>query len=219
MTQVVSVVDLSHLAGPVRDQGRRPLCLAFSSSDLHLSGRACEQQLSAEYLAHECGLRGFDPTQGLTVPGVREALLSGGQPNSVRLPDAPSVIPYNHPSNGTPPFSPLYYCSVVEDPVVNFQAIANSLTRGKCVVIGARITDKFMDENIYLIGLGGKELGRHAMLCCGLGVCSSGSQVIRVKNSWGGAWGDSGYAWLEEGFVNANVEMVLTLQGTKDAPY
>lgn len=212
-------VDLAHLVGPARDQGSRGLCLAYSSSDLHLSGRTDLEPLSAEYVANKCHAKGVQIENGLTTEAVMQVLRFEGQPVVSKLPDAPDIHPYNPLANGNPPFTPMYYCSLQERSSQLLDFIIQGIKQGRCSVIGARITDLFFTPGINLITTGGTEVGRHAMVCCGIGRDRKGNTVIKIKNSWGENWGINGFAWLDENFIRNNVELALFLEGIKDEAY
>jgi hypothetical protein len=44
-------------------------------------------------------------------------------------------------------------------------------------------------------------LGCHAVVTVATGRANS-ERFVRIKNSWGMRWADSGYAWLSEEYVN-----------------
>ncbi len=70
------------------------------------------------------------------------------------------------------------------------------LYNGFPVIIGASLDDGFMNANSSFVwerSIGGFT-GNHAMLVMGY---DNSKGAYKVLNSWGAAWGDSGYVWLD----------------------
>ncbi|MGH7206324.1 MAG: C1 family peptidase, partial [Nitrospiraceae bacterium] len=65
------IIDLRNRFGSVRDQGSRPTCLAFATSDTHAALRPAWTLLSCEYLFNRSIKRmSGDPGQGTTFAAV-----------------------------------------------------------------------------------------------------------------------------------------------------
>jgi hypothetical protein len=69
-------IDLRPQFGPARDQGKRPTCLAFATSDAHAALRGAWQALSTEFAFYHAQRRGKrKPSEGATLPSILEAIL------------------------------------------------------------------------------------------------------------------------------------------------
>lgn len=106
-------VNHSERLGPPRNQGRRPTCLVFTTSDLNAFANATPH-LSVEFLCHHAAKaeESWEPGDGFTVDQVFTAVASPGQPEEDIYPyrpdsqDAPLQAPpsglmplYRSPSN------------------------------------------------------------------------------------------------------------------------
>lgn len=96
-------VDLRHRFGPIRDQGARPTCLAFATSDAHASLRGTWDALSCEYAFYHAQKRsGRSPTKGAFLNDMLTALRDEGQPIEDAWPYLAQLPPdlshYNPPS-------------------------------------------------------------------------------------------------------------------------
>ena len=75
------VRDIRCRFGPVRDQGARPTCLAFATSDAHAALREPWTALSCEFAFYHAQRRaGRPPTAGARLPEVLATLKEDGQP-------------------------------------------------------------------------------------------------------------------------------------------
>jgi hypothetical protein len=84
-----TINDVASQFGPVRDQGKRPTCVAFAVNDLHASARSdVWLPLSVEYLFYHACLRcaRFDPDLGVTLDKILEAVHKDGQPEEREWP-------------------------------------------------------------------------------------------------------------------------------------
>jgi hypothetical protein len=97
------------------------------------------------------------------------------------------------------------------------QSIEAALAAGTPVVIGIPVYTNF--ESLtgagrgFYAGPSGSFLGDHATTA--LGYDSTG---LRIENSWGASWGDSGYATLSWSFVNGYVEGAVAVGQLAAAP-
>ncbi|MGA2013564.1 MAG: C1 family peptidase [Solirubrobacteraceae bacterium] len=84
------------------------------------------------------------------------------------------------------------------------QSIEVALAAGNPVVIGIPVYNNFFyvtsANNGYYSGPSGSFAGYHAITAMGYN-----SQGLVIENSWGPAWGNSGYATLSWSFVNSDV--------------
>ena len=93
---VKTEIDLLHRFGPVRDQGRRPTCLAFAASDSHAGVRSGWEPLSCEFAFYNAQRRaGRSPAQGALLSAMLDTLRIDGQPVEAGWPylDSDSVHP------------------------------------------------------------------------------------------------------------------------------
>src|SRR5437763_1158844 len=97
--------DLRGLFGAARNQGRRPTCMAFASSDAHASLRKMPfEELSAEYAFFHAARRKavFSLTEGVSMQNMLDAIREDGQPLEIDWPyleQLPSDLSrYNPPS-------------------------------------------------------------------------------------------------------------------------
>lgn len=67
----------------IRDQGQRPTCAPFATSDLHGFARCDRQKLSVEYLYYHAVRRWSPPDSGLgvTLGAIGDALEQDGSPS------------------------------------------------------------------------------------------------------------------------------------------
>jgi hypothetical protein len=101
---------------------------------------------------------------------------------------------------------------------VTQQSIEAAVAADEPVVIGFPVYDNFMylspANHGFYSGIGGSYDGGHAVTV--LGYDSTG---VRIENSWGTSWGDSGFATLSWAFVNQYVlDAVAVGQLTGSAP-
>lgn len=81
MNSITVRKDLRVRFGPPRDQGGRPTCLAFATSDAHAAARGPWEDLSCEYLLYHAKQREkTTPTTGAKPSSIRQALEHDGQP-------------------------------------------------------------------------------------------------------------------------------------------
>src|SRR6516225_3600145 len=96
MSSITISQDLRGQFGPARDQGQRPTCLAFATSDAHAAVRdPTWAELSCEYLFYHAAKReGVNHTSGVKIASIREALDQDGQPVEAGWPYL-KVVPKN----------------------------------------------------------------------------------------------------------------------------
>lgn len=208
-------IDLSARVGSVRDQGKRPTCIAFAASDLHAAVRTpVYDALSAEYLFYHARKRAaqFDPTRGATLPQIRESVAFDGQPLEHAWPYLPQlpadVTQYVAPSGISPVFKrPSELLSTTYD------ALDAELRAGRPVMIVFEATENFMFAQRDLpiaARAGDRPTALHAVVALGLGNDATG-RCVKVKNSWGSGWADDGYAWVREDYFAAQKIAVVRM--------
>lgn len=205
------VVDLRSKFTAIRDQGERPLCLAFSASDLNAFTHSLKDPLSVEYLAHHAyAISGSDDYhQGLTCEAVINVLNTHGQPYE-------HIHPYS-----TSFRSPIEF---VGKSVELFKAngshsstapinIKKFLDNGIGVILGVCLTNDFFDPiPPYIFDDQYDSVGMHAMVAVGYGKMEDGENVFLVRNSWGRDWANNGNAWLTSSFCENRVKILIGLE-------
>lgn len=91
---------------------------------------------------------------------------------------------------------------------LDFDEIAVTLNQGAPVIIGLVITDAFWrpDTDGRIPDLSPDiERGGHAVLAVGHGTWADGVSALLIRNSWGSGWGQGGYAWLSQSYVERNL--------------
>ena len=198
--------DLTSRIGSVRDQGRRPTCVAFAASDLHAAVRnSTFSPLSVEYLFyHACKLVApFNPHAGVTLNQILKAVEAHGQPEEVHWPyfvQLPSDLSTYFPPSMSAPIYRRAGQIITNAPV---DGIADELTNDRPSVLVFRSTLQFVlagRTSPVAWSSTDQFLTPHAVLAVGLGD-NQAKRVVRVRNSWGGGWADGGFAWLTEEYI------------------
>ncbi|MEO1343674.1 MAG: C1 family peptidase [Pseudomonadota bacterium] len=217
MTLVVPNVDLRGQFAPIRDQGSRPTCLAFAASDAHGALLEPDTELSCEFLYyHAQMIGGRDATSGATVPSILAALRAEGQPVEAdwpyiqKKPDQvmkawkpPAELNDIYKRNGD------RHGQLAND-VVKF------LDAGSPVISLIFLSDPFFSAQkgsiIQASPASKPNINiRHAVVAIGYGSSSTG-RCFLIRNSWGDAWGDDGYAWIAEDLFDASLFDIAVLK-------
>ena len=198
--------DLRGQLEPVRDQGRRPTCLAFAASAAHRAAHGYPNELCPEWLYYHATRRdGLRPDQGSTIEATCAVIPTEGQPDEgfwpYRLDTNP--MPYRPPS-GTPT---VMRCDTGQRNGET-ERWRNELDAGRPVTIALFISLAFYAP----AGFAGSEavMGNdsepidtalvHAVVLAGHGDLR-GEPHFLVRNSWGLKWGWAGHAWLPETYL------------------
>ena len=216
---VDSIVDLRHLFGNARNQGKRPTCLAFAVSDAHAAIRGAWAALSCEFIFCKAQERGKKPpTQGATLTHILEALRHDGQPEEVGWPYL--ALPPDHATWAPPAEVGTLYRR--DGGKIPLGALVNPLDQGRAVILLSYLSDSFYAPSAEaVISPAAKEnadpLRRHAVIAVGHGTWN-GERVVLVRNSWGAGWGDQGYGWLTETFLAPRLFAAAVLTENSNVP-
>jgi hypothetical protein len=206
--------DLSPRFRSVRDQGRRPTCLAFALSDVHAAERPPHDHLSVEYLFYHAVMRTLhkDPDQGLHLAAATSALSSQGQPSDTEWPYLPQ-LPLDR-SGWKPPLSLATQSASASNHAPNLSVVCSLLDQDCPSVVIFAPTESFYrpDSNGHLnVSYNDPFLPQnHAVVALGYGE-KSGSRYLFVRNSWGSNWGKDGHAWLSEEYLSPKILSVTSV--------
>jgi hypothetical protein len=203
---ITSSHDLADAFGPARHQGQRPTCLAFALSDLNRVFAKAPNYLSPEYLYRSTAAQtpGWIPDKGLDLHCAVNAVGASGQPIELAMPYGP--LEPTIPLEALPVFKELYLAKFTVDNLLADGVIA-ALAQGEPTGLVIKITQDFLNAPGGVIPFSPMVFPdkRHAVIATAVGVHDdTGEQYIRVRNSWGTAWGQAGYAWLHFGYVDAH---------------
>ena len=139
----VSIVvnrDLAGAFGDARDQGARPTCLAFASSDCHAAMLGPWDPLSCEWIYHRAQARsGRSPADGATLESMLEALRHDGQPIEAEWPYQPTVVePWTPPAG-----SPAVFRAAGEATAADVDAVVAMLDSGRPAVMLMTLSRSF----------------------------------------------------------------------------
>lgn len=200
-------VDLSEQFGPARNQGQRATCMAFAASDLNRAVSNATDILSPEFLYMSAGLLmpGWSPGSGLFAWAAMDVIRTSGQPLEVDYPYQPTN-PIAAIAPKIPVGKAMFACDL-DAHSETMQGIVDSLNTGHPVCLVIRITDTFGQPVNGIVDASGSIVPDtyHAVLATGWGESLASGRYLRIRNSWSAGWGDAGYAWLPEKFVDLHV--------------
>lgn len=214
--------DLRGQFGAVRDQGARPTCLAFATSDAHAGMRDGWDPLSCEYVFyHAQKRRGRSPNKGAFLEDMLATLQEDGQPQESGWPYLP-VLPSDLNSYRPPSAVGDLYGRTSEQPSGDVDRICSALDMKRPAIVLTKLTMAFYrpsSEGLIEHSDGDKVFPapRHAVVAVGHGSLSR-HRVVLVRNSWGSGWGLSGYGWLTEQYLSENMYGLALLQEACDVP-
>ncbi|MBF3409312.1 C1 family peptidase [Burkholderia pseudomallei] len=203
-------VEVSHSdrLGASRNQGSRPTCLAFTTSDLNAFANSTPH-LSVEYMCHYAAKLGQDwqPGDGFTMEQILAAVASPGQPEEGTYPyrgdshDAPLQVP---PSNLLP-----LYASQPKKRALPLPDVVAHIRQGHAVGIVVAVTKSLFYPTSGIVEFDPYVMPDqfHAMIAVGVGVHrQSGETHFLLRNSWGDGWGNRGHAWVSERHLQLHMQ-------------
>ena len=205
MSRIIVTKDLRSAFGPARNQGARPTCLAFAASDAHSALRPDWEPLSCEFAFYHAQRRaGLAPTGGSRLSAMLEALREDGQPKESDWPyltSLPAII-----TTWVPPTSvaKLFGRNArIENHALD--QVIPWIEQDRPVIILSMLSPSFYQPDPDgvvdpVFGEQPEPERRHAIIACGSGTVD-GQRALLVRNSWGSRWGQDGYAWLTESFL------------------
>lgn len=219
----MTVVDLRPQLPPIRDQGWRGTCLAFATTTAHETRQRAaddEEDLSTETLFWAAKELDGNRHDGTTFASIAGALCGHGQPPESAWPyDGCRNIArpeYSPPVAATDPTVLRYaWLSSIE---VSLESVRAELASGNVVVVGIELWDEFellAKGDLDLPGNGNLNGSYHAVVIVGY---DKASACVLVRNSWGTVWGDGGYAWFPEGFVEQLVVRAAAVRSVAAVP-
>lgn len=194
-------MDLRETWGAARDQGARSACLACAASDAHAYAHDRRRSLSAEFLFYHAGqlMPGKNVTGGLTFAAVNTALKAEGQPDEEEWPY--SLTP---PTAWTPPAITTRWYGSLHTAAFDAATIVKKIESRQPVVLGLKLSAGFYSVTTapFVIPATGPGFGGHAVLGLGVADYAPVGELILIRNSWGSAWGEQGYAWLPTAYLH-----------------
>lgn len=198
--------DLRGAFGQVRDQGPRPTCLAFATSDAHAAARAgAFVPLSVEHLYWHAVRRtpGGHPADGVSLSAILDALDQDGQATEAGWPYL-DTIPADL-SAWAPPSSatPVFRHGAREHDRAAAHVLA-ALDADRPALVALRLDAGFFTPVDGVVRPSQPDdVAYHAVVAVAHGEDEVGAAHVLVRNSWGPGWGVDGHAWLPVGYVDA----------------
>lgn len=208
--------DLALAFGDPRDQGARPTCLAFASSDCHAATLGPWKPLSCEWIYHRAQVRsGRSHADRATLGSMLDALRHDGQPIEAEWPYQQTVVePWTPPAG-----SPTVFRAVGQTVTADVDAVVALLDSGRPAVMLMTLSRSFyLPDPDGVVRAAADELPdpavRHAVVATAHGVVDD-RDAVRVRNSWGSGWGADGSAWLDRDFLAARLFAAFGLSGAE----
>ena len=216
MSSITITSDIRDQFGEARDQGARPTCLTFATSDAHASIIEMPwNPLSCEYLFfHAKQIDGSSPRCGTTIRSITAAIPAKGQPDESQWPYLKS-LPEDLGVWIPPTISgQVYRASVASLKEPGVHDIWTLLEKRVPTIIAMTLSDAF-----YVVTKDGlidsdepvDSSRKHALVVVAIGKQDE-DRFFLVRNSWGIKWGVSGYAWLSERYLTPRLIAAFTLQ-------
>lgn len=198
-------VDHSNTFGPIRDQGRRPTCMAIAASDAHGRHVPPGKHMSAEYAFYYAAQYQKPRVHfsGIHPPAMYRAIELDGQPEEMMYPYQEHLSRYASLSIPQVAHNASIYRKTAT--VLAIDDLKTCLSAGCTPVLHLHVTDGFrsINQNGGILEYAANDpiIANHAVIAVGLGRSPKGEEYVKVRNSWGTGWGIKGYGWLSEVYV------------------
>jgi hypothetical protein len=197
-------VDMRNNMSPIRDQKRRPTCLAFSASDAHAMVHPKPMaDLSVEY-AHYSACRRmptFEPGNATTPAAMLEAIHLDGQPPEAEWPYL-VTLPTDL-SAYQPPATVAGVVSHAGEELSSLNLAEDAMRAGWPVIMGVALSQGFyrlIGSSVLSADPDSRIAGYHAILGVGLFSSPAGDGYL-IRNSWGSRWGLGGYGLITRTYL------------------
>lgn len=194
-------VVLEQAKHSVRDQGRRPTCIAFVMSELNLPFARDVDALSPEYVYQGAAhlTPAWMPGSGVTLDVALQAAsfgqpIEGDFPYQIAEPIAPVAA--------LPSTFDLYGGKIDLVPR-DIESICQMLREHRPIGLGLKLTENFyvpVDGIVTFEPAALVPVVLHAVAVVGLG-WEGEEPYFLIRNSWGDGWGIGGNAWLPGAYV------------------
>jgi hypothetical protein len=204
--------------GSVRDQGRRPTCLAFAVSDLHaaMRKRSVFEELSVEYAFYRASLRQglLRRDSGTAIKPMLEALEFDGQPQESSWPYL-QALPIDLGSYTPPTIDGQLFRTRGSQLNLTLTDTADRLTHGFPLMLGILPSLQFHTAvgTSVIVRTSPDPLtgAAHAVIAVGWGEFGN-QKAFLLRNSWGPKWGNRGYVWASEEYLNPRLITAVTME-------
>ncbi len=207
------MLDLRARQSPIKDQGGRNTCVAFAMTAGHEMLRDDGEDLSEEFLhwAAKQPVGSGASAKGTTLAAAANALANLGQPLEYLWPyddTRNEQAATYHPPAGVhaAAASRCLHGGHVLPPIP--AALRHALDQGLAVLLGVQLFATWYgpldDGRIALPTKRASVLGGHAVLLVGYDGDAGASDYFIIRNSWGADWGEGGYAYLPDAYIDAH---------------
>lgn len=214
---IVAHINASSLLGPVRNQGQRGTCLAFTASDLNAVSNSTGY-LSVEYLCHHAARAVQDWTQedGFSVDAIFSATKAPGQPTEdlCAYDGTNAAAPLTAPDHMLRPL----YSSASQRRGMSIDEVVAEVEHGHPVGVVVAVAATLFKPVGGIVTFDPMVLPDqyHAMVAVGVGRHSMTMEThLLLRNSWGSLWGVDGHAWISHSYLAMHLVEGLVLSDGK----